>query len=291
VIAELAARPQARLWAAADRLVSARAALETVGAEMGASAGDARAIAEVQQRHQAFEAAQDRCERVRRNGIAVGVACALGGVPAVMLDRLAAVALALVAAVFTALSVVFRRRLADAKVAEEDALKKAGAGSYGGFVHQRVATLLGDREAGRERLAAAVGEHGAALVEWAAVAGTADVDWVRARRAAIAAATSEVALSPDPPRPRVIGDHILQRITELHAVGPRGESLPLLLDEPFAGLDPDITKGLLELLVRVAGDPQIILLTERPDIAAWAEVGAAAGELGVVRPAPALATV
>ena len=54
IVNALAALPQATLWPAADRLVLARSALEHAATEMGMSASDSGAFAEVEQRHEEF---------------------------------------------------------------------------------------------------------------------------------------------------------------------------------------------------------------------------------------------
>jgi hypothetical protein len=61
----------------------------------------------------------------------------------------------------------------------------------------------------------------------------------------------------------------------------------LLLDEPLAGVATSVKQWVLELVGRSAGSPQIIYLTDDPDIAAWARVEAIGGELSILEPAPA----
>jgi hypothetical protein len=43
---------------------------------------------------------------------------------------------------------------------------------------------------------------------------------------------------------------------------------------------------LLELLGRSAGEPQIVFLTDDPDVAAWARLEALTGEVSLIEPAP-----
>jgi hypothetical protein len=83
---------------------------------------------------------------------------------------------------------------------------------------------------------------------------------------------------------------LLRRVDELQAVGPAGEELPLILDEPFEGLEPAALRWLLELVLRVGGHPQLVLLTEDPEIAGWAEREAVGGNVAVVAPSPARRT-
>ena len=301
IVNALAALPQATLWPAADRLVLARSALEHAATEMGMSASDSGAFAEVEQRHEEFEKAQDRCDAIRHHGIFTGLACALAGIPAVVLNRLAAVPFVILAAAFTAVSVVFRRRLEVARVREQDALVSAGASSYGGFVHQRIAVLMNQQEFRFRQASSAVTEHRRAQAAWTKLVGDVDVDWARARQAAVTAAAADAGdrdaarlaqelRRSQPANPRLLGELLLKRVDELHAVGPTGEELPLILDEPFEGLEPAALRWLLELVLRVGGHPQLVLLTEDPEIAAWAEREAVGGNVAVVAPSPARRT-
>ena len=297
IVNALAALPQATLWPAADRLVLARSALEHAATEMGMSASDSGAFAEVEQRHEEFEKAQDRCDAIRHHGIFTGLACALAGIPAVVLNRLAAVPFVIMAAAFTAVSVVFRRRLEVARVKEEEALTHAGAASYGGFVHQRIAVLMNQQEFRFRQASSAVTEHRRAQAAWTKLVGDVDVDWARARQAAVTAAAADAGdrdaahlaqelRRSQPANPRLLGELLLRRVDELQSVGPTGEELPLILDEPFEGLEPAALRWLLELVLRVGGHPQLVLLTEDPEIAAWAEREALGGNVAVVAPSP-----
>ncbi len=297
LVAGLGALPQAALWAAADRLVLARNALEHAATEMGVSAADSGAFVEVEERHRQFEKAQDHCDSIRHHGIFTGLACALAGIPAVVLNRMAAVPFVVLAAAFTAVSVVFRRRLEVARVKEEEALQSAGATSYGGFVHQRIAVLMSQQEFRFRQASSAVAEHRRAQAAWTKLVGDVDVDWARARQAAVAAAAANsgdrdaLRLAQElrraqPANPRLLGELLLHRVEELQAVGPAGEELPLILDEPFEGLEPAALRWLLELLLRVGGHPQLVLLTEDPEIAGWAEREAVGGNCAVVAPSP-----
>jgi len=297
----LAGLSQASLWAAADRLVNARAVLERVSMEMGMSAGDTGAIADVDQRHREFEKAQDRCDAIRHHGLFTGVACALAGIPAVLLNPMAAISFVVLAAVFTGVSVFFRKRLEVARAREEEALKAAGASSYGGFVHQRIAVLMNQQEFRFRQVSGAVTEHRRAQAAWTKLVGDVDVDWARRHQAAVASKAGQAGdeegmrlartlRRAQPANPRVLGEQLLRRFEELQSVGPRGEELPLILDEPFEGLEPAALRWLLELLLRAGGHPQLVLLTEDAEIAAWAEREAVGGNVGVVAPAPARRT-
>ena len=79
---------------------------------------------------------------------------------------------------------------------------------------------------------------------------------------------------------------LVGRLTRLRSLGATGESFPLILDEPFEGLDRNVKPALLELLSRAAGAPQVLVLTEDEDIASWARLEVLTGELSIVEPQP-----
>ena len=78
----------------------------------------------------------------------------------------------------------------------------------------------------------------------------------------------------------------MSRLADLRHAGAGGESLPLVLDEPFAGVDASVKHWMLELVGRSAGTPQVVYLTEDEEVAAWARMEALAGHLAVLEPSP-----
>lgn len=296
VVAELARHPQGELWRAADRLVQARQRLESAASGVGATAEDTAIIEEVDARHRDFEAAQDRCDSIRHHGIFTGMACAIGGLPAVAMNRWSALPFAGVAAAFLVVSIIFRRRMEATRQAEDAALATAGAASYGGFLHQRVASMIGAQEAERRAISTAVAEHRKSQAAWTSLVGDVSVDWALGHQAAIAGAAATAgdaegaaltrALWAGPGRrdPAQVADQLLARVGELLEAG--GENLPLILDEPFEGLDGAAKRRLLELLVRVAGQPQLVLLTADAEVVSWAQAEEVLGNVTVREPVP-----
>ena len=59
-----------------------------------------------------------------------------------------------------------------------------------------------------------------------------------------------------------------------------------MLDDPFLALDASVKPALLELLSRSAGSPQVIFLTNDPDVLTWARLEALTGEIGILEAAP-----
>lgn len=297
LVSALAAVDQNLLWAAAERARETDAALKAEVEAVGAAPEDAEVIEEIERRHQAFEEAQRRHEDVRHHAIFIGGACALGAIPAALMNRLYGLPFLAVAAVTTLVSIRFRRRMAKAEKAEQEALAAAGARSYIGFHLQRVNGLL-EGASNRRRLAALAEAHRQALAAWRELAGDVPPEWALTMRDRITAAARRLAElgGPRPSEPGLpslrhvepadLAHAFVSRLADLRHAGETGESLPLILDEPLAGVDPSVKQWMLELVGRSAGTPQVVYLTEDPDVAAWARMEAMAGHLGVIEPAP-----
>lgn len=292
----LATADQDVLWATAARVVEAEATLRREAEAAGAAPEDAAGIEEIDRRHAAFEAAQARLEYVRHHGIFVGGACVTAAVPALLMHHVAAFPFLLVAIATTVLSIAYRRRMERARREEKRALDEAGATSYVGFHLQRLNALMAV-EQDRQRLASAAIAHREALDAWRALAGEVSVEWALDQRERVLAAARRRAAKGTPVRPAVatgvtgvepaeLAHAFIVRMNDLRHAGAGGESLPLVLDEPLAGLYPSVKQWLLELIGRSAGLPQVIYLTGDADIAAWARMEAVSGEVGVLEPAP-----
>jgi hypothetical protein len=292
-VALLAACDQARLWPAAEAVRATDLRLKSEVAAAGGDPEDAPLVEEVERRHAAFERAQERLEYVRHHGIFVGGACVVGAIPAVAVRHWVSVPLLFVAIVTTLLSIVYRRRMEKTRKAERRALDQAGAESYLAFRLQRMNSMF-DGGADRSRLGTAVAAHRDALDRWTALAGDISVDLaldLRPRVGAAAARMREVGAGATTgaaaaAEPAELAQALIARMTELRQAGA-GETLPLLLDEPFAGVSPSVKQWMLELVGRSAGSPQIVYLTNDPDVASWARIEAVGGELSILEPAPA----
>jgi hypothetical protein len=154
-----------------------------------------------------------------------------------------------------------------------------------------------DGGADRARLARAATEHQLALDAWRAMAGEVSVDWAFDMRDRIRAAATRIrelgtgtvaqtASSMTAAEPAEIAQALIERMAELRHAGPRGETMPLLLDDPLSGVAPSVKTWVLELIARSAGAPQVIYLTDDPDVADWARMEAISGELSILAPAP-----
>jgi hypothetical protein len=293
-VARLALLDQRRMWAAAEAAASTDAALRNEAEAAGASADDAPLIEAVEEHHAAFESAQARHESFRHNAIFIGGASALGAIPAALLNRWTAIPFLAVALLTTLLSIRFRRKMRKAHRREQAALDAAGADTYIAFHIQRMNKVL-DNENNRERLAEAAAAHRAAAAAWRSLVGDVSPSWalgMRQRIEAAAASAGRAAASAGREAPNYdpaeMAEALIARIAELRHAGGRGESLPLLLDDPFGDMTTVVKRWLLDLVGRSAGSPQIVVLTGDPDVTAWARSEAANGaELAVIEPSTA----
>jgi hypothetical protein len=284
-----------RLWAAADRMRRTEDDLRQVAEATGSTPEEAAAIDKVEQRHHELEAAQRRHERLRRTSIGIaltGAGCAL---PALFFNRGAAIALLLSAVVGLLGSFVFRSRTQRAARAQTEALADAGAESYLGFRLQPVKGLLSSDQ-NRKRLMDADEEHSRATTEWQTMAGDIEVDWALEHREQITAAArlrhdmtalgavSSTAPDMDDDRTIDLARALVGRLEDLRQLGRDGERYPLILDDPFVGLDLGLQSAVLDLLGHLSESLQIIFLTEDEDVLSWARLEALTGTLSIVEP-------
>jgi len=297
LIGRLAEQDQTELWSAAARVRVTAEQLEIEAEAVGSAPEDAEVIDRIEQRHNTVEAAVEIQTRLRRLAIVVaGTACILSVPVATSHPAMAGYLLA-VGALTTTLAFIFRSRVTRAERAEAQALEEAGADSYMGFQVQRVNGLVSDHHS-RRRLVEAAEDHREAASRWVAVAGDVSVDWALEHHEQIAGAAklradvrslgalSSTAHDQDADGTAALAQALIMRMASARRIGSSTESFPIILDEPFAGLDPSMKPALLELLSRTAGSPQAILLTDDEDVASWARLEALAGELSILEPTP-----
>ena len=294
-VVALARLDQGRLWDVAWKVQDRENQLADVAASAGATVEDAGAFEEIERRHREFEAAQVQHEKFRHLWFMVGGITAIGAVPAaVTMGPWGAIPLVLAAAVTTALSIVFWRRLESARALEEQALREAGAHSYLTFQINRVnESLASDQH--RRALVLAAEYHRAAIIEWKLLAGEIPVEWaiekrrlVREEANRLASADPAPPVAPTVPSPEQAGEDLahslLRRLEELRTLGAGGESFPAFLDDPLTSLGAAAKAQLLEQISAASKRQQVILLTEDTDVAAWARVEALTGNLRVIEP-------
>jgi hypothetical protein len=271
--------------------------LQQVAESVGSAPEDAAVIDRIEERHHKFEAAQERHERFRQKSIVIALAGAVSAIPIAFFNRFAAMGPLFLASLAVLLSVLFRSAMERAERAEEEALAEAGAQSYLGFHLQRVNGLLSS-DANRKKLMSAAEEHKKAITEWKRIAGSIQVDWALEHREEIEAAAhvrrdisalgTMSATAPDMNNSNAteLARLLVSRLSEVRHFGVDGESYPLILDDPFIGLERGLKPSLLELLGHGAGSPQLIFLTEDEDVASWARLEALTGALSIIEPTP-----
>jgi hypothetical protein len=130
---------------------------------------------------------------------------------------------------------------------------------------------------------------------WAELAGDVPVSWALEHHEEIAGAarvradiSTHARMSAEP---AALGDEtaelaraLVARFADLRRLGTGTESLPLLLDDPFAGVERSAKPALLELLSHTSGSPQLVYLTDDEDVASWARLEALTGTLSIIEP-------
>ncbi len=300
VVSRLAELDQSELWSAATRVRVAEERLLDHGIQ-GNPKEDAVVIAQVESTRDRLEAAVDQAEKGRTLAVQVGAVCLGVAALLALFSTLAAAGVVSIGAAVVAAVFFLRHRVDTAERALREALSDAGADSYLGFHLNRIDTFVSG-EQHRRQYAAASEDARDAAARWHALAGDVTVEWVFQHREAIQAAahlrahphqrTRQEGREPGSALPALVDgedagelvDALLHRLTRARRLGSSEESFPLLLDEPFANLDPAAKPALLEVLVKHAGDPQVILLTNDEDVVAWARLEELTGALSIIGP-------
>lgn len=293
LIRRLAACDQGLIWKIAERLQTTEARLHKMAEDAGTAPEDLELVDSIERRHQAYESAQARHEKVRKITFYLAALFTVATLPAVYFVAPWAAALGLgpALAVF-AVSLLFWHKLGRARKAEEEALSAAGASSYLGFHLQRVNNLLSSDQSRRE-LTEAHEAHRDAAEAWQRMAGDVPVAWALDHRDDIVSAARVRVRAENPGGTQsedlgtVLAEELVVRLAEARRLGRTGESFPLVLDDPFVNFDSSVKPALLEMLVEASHRQQVILLTEDPDVAAWARLEAITGALSVVEPSGA----
>lgn len=292
-IARLAAADQETLWDTAMRCRASEHLLEQ--ASTGASMDDAPVVREIEERHAALVAATDSYERVRLISLTIGTIGALGAIGMMNLEGPAQSLPFLLTALFgLVLGLKYRRSVDDAARAERSVLRQAGADDYSTFHYERVSALL-DTDHERRAFVRAVGDHRRAMTAWGEVAGPVPLPFAMDHESEIRAAAQQLherlgAHRSDGVEPALFQDvaaeltqAILSRVRAVRAL-TSGASLPLIVDDPFDGLDVEMKRVLLDILAAQAGNLQVIVVTADQDVVRWAHGEEGEGRLSLTGP-------
>ncbi len=300
-IARLCRVDQAELWETATRYRAAEALLERASNDAGASVDDALMVREIEQKHASFVAATETYDRIRLISLTMAT---IGGIAAAASTQLEGSLNGLVYLLFTVvgagLAVWYRRVMNQAAADEREVLRHAGADDYSAFQFERVSALL-DTDNERRSFMLAVSDHRKAAADWEAIAGKVPLSFALEHERHIRAAAElqsgsgslqVVAATGAPADADVVAElaqAVLARIEAVRALTDGDDDLPLVLDDPFEGLDPSLKPSLLEMLTAQAGNVQLVIVTADADVTAWAQVEAMTGGLSVVEPTVARA--
>lgn len=303
VVNRLAELDQRALWSAAARVRITEDELQSLSTGLEVDEDDHQIVSTIEKRHQTLEQAIEQLMRLRRHTAMVAGVSLAAALPIWYLRPERALPVMAVGLITVLLTFVYQARVEAAQRAERSALAAAGAGSYFSYVLQRVDGLFEGTQQ-RRRLLALADDHRSAAVKWTHLAGDVSVEWAMAHHDEIQA-TAELlqqlrTLGRVSPTLPTIGDDaaalaraLVTHLARLRRGGRDGECLPLIIDDPFESLDEDTTAELLELLTRVAGPPQVVLLTGTGTVTAWARRQGEGADLALIEPHadPASATL
>lgn len=293
-VTRLSQLDQTELWSTAARVRITEDEMKAITDETRAGVEDNELIARIERHHHTLEEALEQHRRLRRDASMVCATSLLAALPVALVQPTMAVPILAIGLVTILMAFIFRARVEKVQREEQRALDDAGADSYLGYVVGRVNDLMEDTDSRRRRLAVAE-DHRAAAVRWTRVAGDVSVEWALAHHEEIETAarlrkelanlgqisTTAPSLDDDT---TALAQALIAHLGRLRSLGSGGESLPLVLDDPFTEVPPSTKLTLMELLARTAGSPQVILLTDQDEVATWARLEALTGEVALVEP-------
>jgi len=280
-MARLARHDPARVLAAAEAVVTAERALAEATSSLRADAPDPGQIAAAYRQRDVTDEVEKRHERLRLATLASGVA---GPIVAVAgLGRIGpAVSFGIIlTSLAVALVCLWRERTLAALVdTEYGLLHAAGADSY-----DRLATTddhIPDDPAQRRRLLDAAERLRVATATWQDFGGHVPPTWVLAHPDRLRETTALVP--PDRPaadEAEALRAGLMSRVRAVRELGG-GERLPLVLDDPLAGLGRADRDAVLAFVERLAGEQQLVICTDDLAVLHWARLEERAGNATVV---------
>ncbi len=295
LIGRLGRIDQKQLWSDAQRVQIARQAVDDQAPETEVEDHDL--TARIDKNYHAHDAALGQADRSRLLAIGVGIASIAASGVAVTISNTLAILLLCVAALATIIAFVFRARVAYYNKQLKDALGESGSDSYLSYQLDRIDGYV-NSEHQRRHHAAVQADLDDALNRWHTTAGDVTVEWALENRAAIEAsaayasgkaaanqgASDSIVASRAPGEAAELVESLLARLAKARHLGQNDESFPIILDEPFGTMGPDVRPALLQTLADQDGSPQVILLTNSDDIVAWARVEELTGAMSLIGP-------
>lgn len=294
VVSRLADVDQSLLWSAANRVQITDEELQSLNTDIDLADEDSDVVSMIEKRHQNLESAVDELLRLRRHAAIVAGSALAIALPVWYFDPSMALPVMAIGLITVLLTFVYRARVEAAQRSERKALAQAGADNYLTFVVQRVDGMFSNTEQ-RKRLIAVAEDHRNAAVRWTQIAGDVSVEWAIEHHDEIQATArlkdqlrslGKVSASPSriDEATTELAHSMITHMARVQKIGKGGESMPLIIDDPFTGAPPATRAALLELLARTSGSPQVVLLTDQHDVADWARLEALTGEVMLVEP-------
>jgi hypothetical protein len=280
-MARLARHDPARVLAAAEAVVAAERTLAEATSLLRGDAPDPGQISAAYRQRDRTDRIEKRHEGLRLATLASGVA---GPIVAVAgLGRIGTTASfgIILASLAVALVCLWRERMLAGLVdTEYSLLHAAGADSYDrlGAGDDRIP----DDPAHRRRLLDAAERLRVASAAWQGLGGHVPPTWVLAHPDRLHETTALVP--PDRPtadEAEALQAGLMSRVRAVRELGG-GERLPLVLDDPLAGLGRTDRDAVLGFVERLAGEQQLVICTDDLDVVGWARLEEVAGNATVV---------
>lgn len=293
VIAQLAEVNQAELWSLAARVRVTDDEVRSLQQLSEDRIENADAVAKIERKHQSLETVIRQDQLVQRNLMRFTLFSLIGATAVGLAGSAQMYPLLAISAITGCLAAVYRARVARAERSEQSALADAGSKSYLGFVVKQVDGMMTGTEH-RKRLMSAAEDHRSAAMAWTQRVGSVSVEWALEHQREIneaARINHELKLLQEDQNNLWMDDattsltrSLVASINRLRHIGRAGESFPLLLDDPFQGLDTGAKSTLMDLIARAAGSPQILVFTDDVDITNWARRNESRGGVSLVEP-------
>lgn len=279
-----------RLLAAAQDAVAAERALREATVAARSTPEQATVVTNAYRQRDTATDLEKRHNQIRLATLVVGTGCPVAAVLGFnTFGTGPALGLIAAAAAVAGGCLVYERKLAKAVDAEYEALAGAGAGSYTELETKIDGSPLADATQ-RNRLVDAAERYRATTSAWQELGGDIPAPWVVAQqdrlvelagmRAALQPAGGAAADGQHSASAAILAG-LTSRAGAIKELGG-GESLPLFLDDPFAGLQWPEKVPVLEVMNRLAERQQLILCTDDLEVLGWARLESMAGNAEVV---------
>lgn len=280
-IARLGSIDQTRLWEAAIRL--AEVEVEMAGLVDNEITADPLVdyADEIEHAHALRDIAADQLDQARSQSISGSGALTFIGIAVGLITHLLMSIPFLLGAAGLAIR-AWRKNKAfnEAVVAEEAVLTRAGVASYLNFQMKKVDELTSNNDV-RSRSLELAESHRHARGTWESVAGKGvDLEWAASQRPQITAAATR--LQGDSGYPAGHATECLAR-TFVAARSAVGESVPIVIDEPFAAVTDLELLDVLAAMETYAPHMQFIVMTNDDRILRWTRARMDGGLASIVK--------